>query len=267
MVHSHGRGKDAGREPEVRTIHMSTANAVFKQQYPRYIRNAVGWAILIHVAVFVLSPEFTFKPYKLKEEKFEVVEVPEDITIPPPPKEIAPPQVPVEAADDEEATEEDIAPTTFEDFEHMPPPPPPSSGGQQQFFAFDEPPQLIDFVAPQYPPLAREAGIEGTVNVRVLVSEEGKVIQADVLQSDVTPDMEKAAIAAAMKCRFRPATSRCGRASPPRHSHRPTGRRCAGGPSAFRGGATGASLTPHRAGATIEAPTRRRNATRRRGGA
>ncbi len=204
------RSKEAAesRMDEIRTLHLSTANAVFKQQYPRYVRNALGWAVLIHIAAFVFSPEFTFKPYKLREEKFEVVEVPEDIQIPPPPKDIAPPQVPVEAADDEEATEEEIAPTTFENFEDMPPPPPPSSGNQQQFLAFDEPPVMIDYVAPQYPPLAREAGIEGTVAVRVLVNEEGKVIRADVLQSDVTPDMEKAAIAAAMKCRFRPAKQR-----------------------------------------------------------
>jgi len=56
--------------------------------------------------------------------------------------------------------------------------------------------------------LAREAGIEGTVAVSVLVSEEGKVLSASVLSSDVTPAMEKAALEAAKKCRFRPAKQR-----------------------------------------------------------
>lgn len=188
------------------TLH-DTANAVFKSKYAKYVRNSIWWAIFIHMLVFALSPEWSFKPYQLREEKFEVVEVPDNIEIPPPPKEIAPPQVPVEAAEGEEA-EEDIAPTTFDSFEDMPPPPPPSGGSGDVFLAFDEPPALIDFVQPPYPPLAREAGIEGTVAVRVLVNEEGKVIAADILQSDVTPAMEKAALEAAKKCRFRPAKQR-----------------------------------------------------------
>lgn len=188
------------------TLHQ-TANNAFKSRYGRYVRNSIWMAFSIHVLVFALSPEFTFKPYQLKEEQFEVVDVPDNIEIPPPPKEIAPPQVPVEAADDSE-TEEEIAPTTFDSFEDMPPPPPPSGGGGDVFLAFDEPPALIDFVPPSYPALAREAGIEGTVAVRVLVSEEGKVISANVLSSDVTPAMEKAALEAAKLCRFRPAKQR-----------------------------------------------------------
>jgi len=196
-----------GAGAEVKTLH-DTANAEFKARYGKYIRNSLWLAILIHVSVFVFSPEFTFKPYKLKEEKFEVVDVPDDITIPPPPKEIAPPQVPIAAASDEDVSDQEIAPTTFESFEDMPPPPPPSSGSSAAFLAFDEAPVLTSFVSPKYPPLAREAGIEGTVAVRVLVSEEGKVISADVLSSDVTPAMEKAAVAAALKCRFRPAKQR-----------------------------------------------------------
>jgi protein TonB len=190
----------------MQTLH-TTANTAFKGRYNRYLRNSVLWAVFIHINVFVFSPEFTFKPYRLKEETFEVVDVPDNIEIPPPPKEIAPPQVPVEAADDE-ATDEEIAPTTFDSFEDMPPPPPPSSGGQSAFLAFDEAPVLLEYFPPEYPPLAREAGIEGTVAVRVLVSEEGKVIAADVLSSDVTPAMEKAALDAARQCIFRPAKQR-----------------------------------------------------------
>ena len=108
-----------------------TANNAFKAQYTRYVRNSLWAAFFIHVLVFVLSPEFTFKPYKLKEEHFEVIDVPDNIEIPPPPKEIALPQVPVEAADDD-TTEEEMAPTTFDSFEDMPPPPPPTGGGGMQ---------------------------------------------------------------------------------------------------------------------------------------
>jgi protein TonB len=185
-----------------------SANVEFKSKYGKYVRNALVAAVVIHFLVFFFSPPFTFKPYKLKEERFEVVELPQNIEIPPPPKEVALPQVPVEAAEGEEETDEEIAPTTFDSFEDMPPPPAPTSGQAEMFLAFDEPPVLQYFEQPAYPQLARDAGIEGTVAVKVLVGENGKVIEAIVLSSDVTPDMERSAIEAAMKCRFRPAKQR-----------------------------------------------------------
>ncbi|UCG51992.1 MAG: energy transducer TonB [Candidatus Latescibacterota bacterium] len=191
------------------SVAQAAANVEFKAKYGKYVRRSLLGAILIHAALFILSPPFEFKPYQLKEERFEVVELPENIEIPPPPKEIAMPQVPVEAASDEDADEVDELPeTTFEDFSDMPPPPPPGGSDSGVFLAFDEPPVLIDFVKPKYPDLAREAGFEGTVRVRVLVGEDGKVLAADVLSSDVSPAMEQAALVAAKKCRFKPAKQR-----------------------------------------------------------
>ncbi len=191
------------------SVAQAVANVEFKAKYGKYIRYSLLGAIFLHVALFVLSPPFEFKPYQLKEEKFEVVELPENIEIPPPPKEIAMPQVPVEAASDEDADDvEELPETTFEDFADMPPPPPPGGSDSGVFLAFDEPPVLIDFVTPKYPDLAREAGFEGTVRVRVLVGEDGKVLAADVLSSDVSPAMEQAAIVAAKQCRFKPAKQR-----------------------------------------------------------
>jgi len=188
-------------------IHAS-ANKLFKAGYSKYVRYALFGAVLFHVLLFVLSPPFTFKPYRLKEETFEVVDVPDNIEIPPPPKEIAMPQVPVEAADDEEADAEELPETTFDDFDDMPPPPPPSGGDGGVFLAFDEPPELTYFEAPDYPSLAREAGIEGTVRIKVLVGEDGKVMQASIISSDVTAAMEKSALKAARRCRFNPAKQR-----------------------------------------------------------
>ena len=185
-----------------------TANKTFKGKYPKYVRNALYGAVGFHVLLFVLSPPFTFKPYRLNEEQFEVVEIPDNIEIPPPPKEVAMPQVPVEAADDEADESEDLPETTFDDFDDMPPPPPPGGGGGGVFLAFDEPPTLIHFEVPSYPDLAREAGIEGTVRVKVLVAEDGKVVTVELISSDVTDAMAKAALAAARKCRFSPAKQR-----------------------------------------------------------
>ncbi len=82
--------------------------------------------------------------------------------------------------------------------------------GIQQVFpdfmmSFTTPSILVQQVKPEYPTLARQAGIEGTVLVKVVVSREGKVLEAQVVKSNVTPSMDQAAILAAKKCRFEPA--------------------------------------------------------------
>jgi protein TonB len=186
----------------------STSTEIYAQN-GKYVRWSLLAAVVLHFTAFVFTPAFTITPYKLKEEQFEVVEIPDQIELPPPPPDVPPPPVAVQAAEDDSDADQEIAETTFENFEDMPPPPPPTGGGGADIFlAFDEPPAMIEFQAPQYPPLARDAGIEGTVAIRVLVSEEGKVLDAVVLQSDVTPAMDQAAVQAALKCRFRPAKQR-----------------------------------------------------------
>ncbi len=85
-------------------------------------------------------------------------------------------------------------------------PPPPEQA--QEFYAFDEPPVLLRSQNPIYPELARQAGIEGTVLLNVLVTEEGKVAEVSVIQSDVTTAMEKAAEDAVMHFVFKPAKQR-----------------------------------------------------------
>ena len=188
---------------------VAVENAKFKKGYNRYLRNALFGAIVVHFLIFYFTPQFEFKPYVLREEYFEAIDLPEQFDIPPPPQEVAQPAIPMEAAEGEEVDEEaDIAPTTFDDIESLPPPPPPPSEQAQEFYAFDEPPVLVRYVSPKYPDLARQAGIEGTVLLSVLVGEDGKVISARVLQSDVTPAMEKNAIQAVRQFLFKPAKQR-----------------------------------------------------------
>jgi periplasmic protein TonB len=188
---------------------VATENYRFKQNYNKYIRNAFIAAIAVHVMMVVFTPKITYKPFVLREQYFQAISLPEQFELPPAPKEVAAPVVPIEAAEGEEADENaEIAPTSFDKIEDVPPPPPPASEAAQEFYAFDEPPVLIKFVNPKYPDLARQAGIEGTVLLRVLVGDDGKVINVSVIQSDVTPAMEKAAMEAAKQFAFRPAKQR-----------------------------------------------------------
>ena len=193
---------------------LAKANVEFKAKYGKYLRNSLGAAVVVHLVLFAVFPPVEFEPYHLEEQKFEVVELPPDIELPPPPREIEMPEVTVQAASEDEPGPEptDLPETTFDDFSEMPPPPPPSPPGDgaeaEEFLAFDEPPVMIEFVTPEYPKLARQAGFEGNVRVRALVDEEGRVVDVDILFSDVYPEMEKAAIEAAKRCRFKPAKQR-----------------------------------------------------------
>ena len=74
--------------------------------------------------------------------------------------------------------------------------------------AWDRMPVLTKAFQPSYPTLARNAGIEGKVLLRVTIGADGRVEAASVIRSDVTPAMEKAAIAAVMKFEFEPAMQR-----------------------------------------------------------
>ncbi|MBN1165373.1 MAG: TonB family protein [Candidatus Krumholzibacteriota bacterium] len=188
---------------------VAVANVKFKKGYNRYLLNSLYAAIVMHLLAFYFAPPFEFKPYVLKEQEFVVVETIDDFVLPPPPQEISQPVIPMEAAEGEEVDEDaEIAPTSFDKIDNLPPPPPPPSETATDFYAFDEPPVLVKYVPPHYPNLAQQAGIEGTVLLRVLIGTDGRVVSAAVLQSDVTTAMEKAAIAAAMKFIFKPAKQR-----------------------------------------------------------
>jgi TonB family protein len=71
------------------------------------------------------------------------------------------------------------------------------------YVAVEEMPVLINMPPPQYPDLAREANIEGTVVLRALVGKDGSVQDVKVIQGH---DMlNSAAIAAAKQAKFKPA--------------------------------------------------------------
>jgi len=71
----------------------------------------------------------------------------------------------------------------------------------------DEPPTLVDDAEPVYPEEARKRGLEDTILVLALVSETGEVTEARALKhTSKDPALEIAALEAARRCRFQPAT-------------------------------------------------------------
>ncbi len=75
-----------------------------------------------------------------------------------------------------------------------------------EFIAVEEQPQLLQKESPKYPEIARKAGIEGSVWVKVLVDKDGNVRDAIILkESGANAGFEEAALEAAKKSIWRPA--------------------------------------------------------------
>ncbi len=72
----------------------------------------------------------------------------------------------------------------------------------EYFDVFPEPVRRVD---PEYPSIAKDAGVEGRVLVRVLVSSTGVVLQAVADPRTTVPMLEPAALEAARKWLFKPA--------------------------------------------------------------
>jgi protein TonB len=72
------------------------------------------------------------------------------------------------------------------------------------FVAVEIYPEMIHKEVPEYPRLARTAGITGTVWVKALVDEEGNVIKAIVGKSSGVASLDEAAVNAAYKNKFKP---------------------------------------------------------------
>lgn len=82
-------------------------------------------------------------------------------------------------------------------------------GPPPDFVPFEKPPVVIKRVEPVYPELARKAGIEGKVFVKVWIDKHGKVKDVVVIKSTVEM-FNAAAVAAAKQWEFTPAMMKLG---------------------------------------------------------
>jgi len=187
-----------------------SANDEFKAQYNKYLRWSALIAVILVMVGTIISPNFEPTPYKLRQDEFVVVDLPEDeiIEIPPPPKEAPPPPKVIEAApDDEVADDVEIADTLMDldtaitssmgDF----------MGQDAGFVASSTNPIIQNFAKPVYPEIARRSSLEGTVIVKVLVGPDGLVKDAQILQG-VHPLLDREALKAARRCTFIPGKQR-----------------------------------------------------------
>lgn len=183
-----------------------SANDAFKLRYPRYLKGAVLVALALTALAVWLFPQYEPLPYKLRREEMIWVPTPDPPAVADP-VEVPPAPVmprPIEVVDDD-----DPEGGTIPDLPDFRGPwlPEPQVWQDTGFVTSSAPPTLISRAKPDYPEIARRAGLEGTVLVHVLVGPNGRVRAVDVIQG-VHPLLDKAAVAAAMKCRFEPARQR-----------------------------------------------------------
>jgi protein TonB len=180
-----------------------------KMMYGVYLRVGMFSSLILVILVFLLVPYSEPQPYKLKTE---IVTMVEEISAQmekyeePPPMER--PKVAVEAESEvaEEAVET-IATTEFQEdlIRTMP------TGPDIEivpYYKVEVKPQPVFNPVPKYPELAKQAGIEGTTVVKMLVDIDGSVREVKILKSSGNQMLDQSALAAAKQSKFTPAKQR-----------------------------------------------------------
>jgi len=182
-----------------------------KIMYGIYIRAGMLLGTVLTILMFLLVPYAEPEPYKLKKE---IVTMVEEISAemnkyeePPP---IERPKMAVAAVSGEGASEdvvETIATTEFqEDVIRTTP-----SGPEIEvvpYFKVEVRPTPIFSPLPNYPELAKKAGIEGKAVVKMLVDTDGSIMEVQIVKSSGNQMLDEAAVAAARKSKFTPARQR-----------------------------------------------------------
>lgn len=197
---------------------IETQNDRFKQG-----SSTARWAGLIvatglHFLAFGVTPQLEAEDVSFDAGEIEVIDVPEQIEIPPPPQAIQRPAVPVVSTT--VTADVTIEETTFtaNPVEDLPPPPEieeeESDAGMGGFSVFEVYPRIMnsdeveEALEAAYPALLKDAGIGGTVMVHFGIDEEGNVIDAQVYESSDYASLDEAALRVAPVYKFSPALNR-----------------------------------------------------------
>ena len=191
--------------------------ADLKRTYSKVLWICMGISALIQAALFALFPAFEMKAYAKAQKPIiiQLEQIPEtrQDRRPPPP---ARPVVPI-ATEDPDVSEDITIETTDIDLDLGDLAPPPlladtSMEKKVEIVEEEEPveiwkvekqPEVKKQVKPDYPEIARKAGIEGKVAVNVLVGKDGKVERIGEISG---PEVfHGAAEAAALQWEFTPA--------------------------------------------------------------
>lgn len=181
-----------------------------KLMYGIYFRTGMLISIVILILLFLFVPYAEVEPYKLKKEIVTMVEqISAEIEKYEEPPPVERPKVAVAAAATEVSEEavETVASTEFhEDIIRTQP-----TGPEIEAIPYakvEVKPKPIFIPKPDYPELAKKAGIEGKAVVEAIVDVDGSVMDAKIFKSSGNPMLDESALAAARKAKFTPAKQR-----------------------------------------------------------
>ncbi|MCY3869031.1 MAG: energy transducer TonB [Gemmatimonadetes bacterium] len=190
-------------------IRKKHADADLKANYPKVMRRSTSLTLFLMVGLAILFPDMKIdsKPTKKVIEVVKVVDIP---VIPDPPLPLERPKIPLETEDEDVPDDVTIADTELDfDAPVVDIPPPLHKNDVEveeeilEFWIVEQKPELIKFVNPVYPEMARRAGLQGQVIVAFIVTREGRVIEPRVLKG---PEIFRAAaLEAVRQFQFKPA--------------------------------------------------------------
>ncbi|MCX7757811.1 MAG: energy transducer TonB [candidate division WOR-3 bacterium] len=168
--------------------------------------SAIVALAIVNIIFLVLPKEFIYKAYELKKEVATIAEeLPpelEKLAEPPP---VERPKLPVAAE-----TPEEVEATTIEktEFQEIIKKPTETDIPIVPFWSVEVKPQPVNIPKPNYPELAKQAGIEGDVVVKALVDVDGRIIEVEIQKSSGNTSLDQAALEAARNAVFTPAKQR-----------------------------------------------------------
>jgi TonB family protein len=193
-----------------------TANEQLKRRSQAWLPRSIVLAVIIHVAVLSLAPELTVADVSVARAP-DVYVVTPPLDLPPPPEQIARPAAPVVGTDiDADVTVphipfDEYTPDEIRVPKHV------DSGERDGFTMF-----VPSMIAPallnareverellrNYPPILRDAGVSGKVDVHLWLDESGGIVKAEIAQSSGHEAFDAAALRVVRVMRLSPARNR-----------------------------------------------------------
>jgi TonB family protein len=193
-----------------------TANDRMKRRSEQWLPRSVILAVLIHAALFTLTPTMAVEATGGARDT-EMLVLPPTLELPPPPTAIARPATPVAAAIDipDDVT---IDNTTFDTWtpERLAAPPvrAEESDRFERFVPSMVAPRMLNpeevrrELERRYPSVLRDAGIDGEVDVTLWLDEKGSIVKSAIGRSSGYDAFDAAALQVVSVMRLTPAQNR-----------------------------------------------------------
>ena len=185
-------------------IRKKHADADLKAIYPKVMRRSTSLTLFLMVGLTILFPDMKIdsKPTKKVIERVTLIDIP-PVTHQKKRPPLERPKVPIETEDEDVPDDVTIADTELDfDAPVVDIPPPLQKNDVEveeeilEFWIVEQKPELIKFVNPVYPEMARRAGLQGQVLVAFIVTREGRVAEPRVLKG---PEIFRAAALEAVR--------------------------------------------------------------------